>query len=51
MSAKPLYPADDENGDPNGDPICPATGTYCTGEFCDDYGCAKAVGIYDDDEP
>lgn len=31
-------------------PICPVTGTYCTGMFCDDYGCAKEAGFYDDEE-
>ncbi len=31
-------------------PICKVTGTYCTGRFCDDYGCAKECGIYDDEE-
>ena len=31
------------------EPICPVTGTYCTGRFCDDYGCAKKAGVYDDD--
>lgn len=31
-------------------PICPVTGTYCTGLYCDDYGCAKKCGIYDEDE-
>lgn len=30
--------------------ICPATGTYCTGQFCDDYGCAKKAGFYDDED-
>jgi hypothetical protein len=30
--------------------ICSATGAYCTGLFCDDYGCAKAVGIFDDEQ-
>lgn len=30
--------------------ICPVTGTYCTGEFCEDYGCAKEVGFYDDED-
>ena len=30
--------------------ICPSTGTYCTGLFCEDYGCAKQCGIYDDNE-
>lgn len=28
-------------------PICPETGTYCTGSFCDEYGCAKEAGFYD----
>lgn len=32
------------------EPICPATGAYCTGQFCDDYGCAKQHGFYDDDD-
>lgn len=27
--------------------ICPVTGTYCTGNYCDDYGCAKQAGFYD----
>lgn len=30
--------------------ICPVTGTYCSGDFCDDYGCAKKAGFYDDEE-
>lgn len=25
--------------------ICPQTGTYCSGDFCDEYGCAKAAGF------
>lgn len=29
--------------------ICEVTGTYCTGLYCEDYGCAKKVGIYDDE--
>jgi hypothetical protein len=34
------------------DHLCPATGTYCTGQFCGDYGCAKEAGFWDeaDDE-
>ena len=32
------------------EPICPVTGMYCTGLYCDDYGCAKEAGFYDDDE-
>jgi hypothetical protein len=32
------------------EPICPVTGTYCSGMYCDDYGCAKQAGFYDDDE-
>jgi hypothetical protein len=31
------------------EPICPVTGTYCSGQYCDDYGCAKQAGFYDDD--
>ncbi len=31
-------------------PICHVTGTYCTGMFCDDYGCAKEHGFNDDEE-
>jgi len=31
------------------EPICPITGSYCTGRFCDDYGCAKRAGFYDDE--
>lgn len=46
----PLFPDNDENGIPNGDPICPMTGAYCTADFCDEYGCAKAAGIYDDED-
>ena len=35
--------------------ICPMTGSYCQGEWahlCDDYGCARKVGLspYSDDE-
>jgi hypothetical protein len=28
-------------------PICKVTGTYCTGSFCDEYGCAKEAGFND----
>lgn len=27
--------------------LCPITNAYCTGSFCDDYGCAKEVDFYD----
>lgn len=27
--------------------ICGVTGAYCTGDFCDEYGCAKKAGFYD----
>lgn len=30
--------------------ICPVTGMYCEREFCEDNGCAKAHGIWDDDD-
>ena len=30
--------------------ICPSTGTYCNGQFCGDYGCAKEAGFWDEDE-
>lgn len=42
----PDDPMDDE------DPpiICPATGMYCTGQFCDEYGCAKKAGFNDDED-
>lgn len=36
--------------DENNEIICKVTGTYCTGQFCEDYGCAKACGIYDDED-
>lgn len=31
-------------------PICPETGMYCNGDFCEDYGCAKKAGFEDDDD-
>lgn len=31
------------------EPICPVTGTYCSGLYCEDYGCAKKAGIYDEE--
>ena len=30
--------------------VCPVTGSYCTGQFCDEYGCAKQHGIWDEDD-
>lgn len=27
--------------------FCDFAGSYCTGEFCEDYGCAKECGFYD----
>ncbi len=38
---------DDED---NTEPICPVTGSYCTGQFCDEYGCAKKAGFYDEED-
>lgn len=32
------------------DHLCPMTGTYCTGQFCGDYGCAKEAGFWDEDD-
>lgn len=41
--------SDDHEDEP--ERICPMTGSYCTGLFCDDYGvCAKENGFWDDDE-
>lgn len=37
------------DGDDGEGQICPITGTYCTGQFCDDYGCAKEAGVEDDE--
>lgn len=31
-------------------PICPKTGMYCSGDFCEDNGCAKEAGFWDDDD-
>ena len=39
----------DDELDEEAEPICPATGTYCSGLYCGDYGCAKKAGIYDED--
>lgn len=39
----------DDFDDDETPPICPRTGMYCTGEFCDEYGCAKQAGFYDDE--
>lgn len=30
--------------------ICSLTGAYCTGDFCDEYGCAKKAGIWDEED-
>jgi hypothetical protein len=31
--------------------ICPVTGTYCSGEVCEDYGvCAKECGFWDEED-
>ena len=30
--------------------FCEATGSFCTGQFCEDYGCAKEAGIFDGDD-
>lgn len=30
--------------------FCEATGNFCTGQFCEDYGCAKEAGIFDGDD-
>lgn len=38
---------DDLNEEP--EMICPVLGSYCTGQFCDEYGCAKALGFWDDE--
>ncbi len=38
-------PADDEDQQI----ICPVTGTYCSGRFCDEYGCAKQAGFWDEE--
>lgn len=27
--------------------LCPFTQMFCTGEFCDDYRCAKQAGFFD----
>ena len=40
---------DDQQDDDEPERICPVTGTYCSGLFCDDYGCAKEAGIWDDE--
>lgn len=36
----------DEDGEGQ---LCPYSGTYCYGQFCDDYGCAKQAGIEDEE--
>jgi len=38
---------DETDGD---EMICPVTGTYCSGQFCEDYGCAKKAGVWDEYE-
>lgn len=38
----PMLGSDDEP-----EMVCPITGSYCTGNFCGDYGCAKSHGFYD----
>lgn len=38
------------DGDDGETQMCPYTGTYCTGRFCDDYGCAKKAGFEDDSD-
>lgn len=38
----------DEDEDPP--TMCPVTNGYCTGMFCDDYGCAKEAGFWDGEE-
>lgn len=44
-------PTDSEpDGDDGEGQICPYSGTYCYGQFCDDYGCAKEAGIDDNDD-
>ena len=30
--------------------ICPVTGTYCSGLYCEEYGCAKKAGVWDDED-
>lgn len=40
---QPIDTDDDGEGQ-----ICPYTGTYCYGQFCDDYGCAKEAGVEDE---
>lgn len=37
----------EEDNEPT--PICRVTGTYCTGQHCDEYGCAKEAGFYDNE--
>ena len=49
-SVKPEVTMDPDDYDDNPTPICPATGTYCSGQFCDDYGCAKQAGFWDDED-
>lgn len=39
----------EDDGDYEKTPICKVTGTHCTGRFCDEYGCAKEAGFYDDE--
>ena len=46
----PIYPEPDEVDGSEQTPICPFTGSYCTGDHCE-YGCAKDAGFFDDDEP
>ncbi len=41
---------DDDDSAATRQPICPVTGTYCSGQFCDDYGCAKKAGFYDNED-
>ena len=31
--------------------ICPMTNDFCRGRFCEDYGCARQSGFFDEDEP
>ncbi len=42
--------SDDDVPDDEPERICPVTGSYCDGLYCDDYGCAKELGIWDDDD-
>lgn len=50
MTTDPRALAEPDDYDDSPTPICPVTGTYCSGQFCDEYGCAKQAGFWDDED-